>query len=128
MSLREELNELARKSYEISKSKGFNDTDVAPEENYELYILQATNRLMLVVGEVIEAHEEIRAGRDVTEQYYSIDKDGLDKPEGVPAELADVIIRLAHFAGTYGIDLGAAIETKQKYNAQRSRMNGGKKF
>lgn len=94
-----------------------------------LAVLQASfndrvgNRLMLIAGEVTEAHEEIRAGREVNETYYV----GSTKPEGVPSELADIIIRVMDFAGEYGIDLGRAVREKLVYNATRARMHG-KKF
>lgn len=65
------------------------------------------NRLLLIVGEAVEAHEELRAGRGVGELYFSGDlgegehgtthfaelNGVLLKPEGVLAELADVAIR-----------------------------------
>jgi hypothetical protein len=48
------------------------------------------------------------------------------KPEGIPSELADVVIRVAHYAGANGIDLSAAIEEKAAYNATRSFRHGGR--
>lgn len=82
------------------------------------------NRLMLIVGEVVEAHEEIRAGHDVTEVYYGPD----GKPEGVQIELADVGIRLDDTFGEMGIDRELAEAEKAEFNARRAAMHGGKKF
>lgn len=48
------------------------------------------------------------------------------KPEGVPIELADVIIRVADMCGRYGIDLEAALRIKQVFNRTRPRKHGGK--
>lgn len=81
---------------------------------------RAGNRLLLIVGEVIEAHEEIRAGRDLTETYHR--EDG--KPEGVPSEVADILIRLLDFAGEYGIDLAAITEEKLAFNSTRPYKHG----
>ncbi len=48
------------------------------------------------------------------------------KPEGIPSELADVVIRVAHYAGANGIDLSAAIEEKAAYNATRPFKHGNR--
>jgi hypothetical protein len=82
------------------------------------------NRLMLIVGEVVEAHEEIRSGHGVNEIYYGPD----GKPEGVPIELADVQIRLDDTIGEMQIDMPAAKEEKGGYNERRAAMHGGRKF
>lgn len=93
------------------------------------------NRLMLIVGEVAEAHEEVRAGHAVDKLYYSGEPvihptygpiNG--KPEGVPSEVADIIIRAFDFAEEAGIDIAAVIEEKLAYNATRPHRHGGKAF
>ncbi len=111
--------------------------------------------LALIHSEVSEAIEEIRAGNYPRTEYYSIngqrvapcshggDHDGADwctgygprsatwtgvaaKPEGVPSELADIVIRCLDFAATYGIDLAAVIDLKLAYNSTRPHRHGGK--
>lgn len=82
------------------------------------------NRLMLLVGEVVEAHEEIRSGHGVNEIYYGPD----GKPEGVPIELADVKIRLDDTIGEMQIDMPAAEAEKAEFNERRAAMHGGRKF
>ncbi len=76
----------------------------------------------LIHSEVSEALEEYRSGREPTEIYTS---DG-GKPEGIPVELADVVIRVADYCGETGIDLDAAIEQKLAFNRTRSPRHGGK--
>lgn len=49
------------------------------------------------------------------------------KPEGVPSELADIVIRVADICGYYGIDLDAAITQKMAYNRTRPYRHGGKR-
>ena len=49
-----------------------------------------------------------------------------NKPEGVPIELADLIIRVLDTCEQYGIDIEAAIEMKIKYNETREYRHGGK--
>ena len=48
------------------------------------------------------------------------------KPEGIPIELADTIIRILDFCGEEGIDIEKAIDIKHKYNETRPYRHGGK--
>jgi NTP pyrophosphatase (non-canonical NTP hydrolase) len=50
------------------------------------------------------------------------------KPEGIPSEMADIIIRVLDIAGYYGIDIERAMLVKAKYNESRSHRHGGKKL
>jgi len=86
--------------------------------------------LMLVVSEISEAFEEIRDGHAITESYYSEDPKTPNnpKPEGVPSELADVIIRIMDISAYYGIDIEKAIIEKNNYNKCRPFRHGGKKL
>lgn len=98
--------------------------------------------LGLIGTEVAEAIEEVRHEHAMTETYYHGSQEtrsgvttnaeeatynGLPpKPEGVPSELADVVIRAVDIADAYGIDLGAAIIEKLNHNATRGLHHGGK--
>lgn len=73
--------------------------------------------------EVSEAFEEYRAGHALDEIYYG--ESG--KPEGVPIELADLLIRIADFAGHYGVPLEDALRLKLAYNRTRPYRHGGKR-
>jgi hypothetical protein len=89
------------------------------------------NKLMLMVSELVEAHDELRNGHAADETYYPerAKWDGSPlKPEGVPSELADTVIRIFDFCYTEKIDLGAIIAEKLAYNRTREQMHGGKKF
>ena len=81
-----------------------------------------TEAIMLVVCELAEAIEEIRNGHQPHEIYYVV----AAKPEGVPIEIADAIIRLADLCGWYGIDLQAALNLKLAYNKTRTYRHAGK--
>ena len=50
------------------------------------------------------------------------------KPEGVPIELADLIIRVLDLAEIFDIDMVHAISLKMQYNMTRQSRHGGKKI
>jgi hypothetical protein len=116
-----------------SASKGWHEG--RPEDPAMLGHWQG-NKLMLMVSELVEAHDELRNGKAANETYYPTKTgeiperfDGtLYTPEGVPSELADTVIRIFDFCYTEKIDLGAIIEEKLAYNRTREMMHGGKKF
>lgn len=131
-----ELQEICGKA---AAAKGFHDDRPDPdsfiggaraEEAAALANWQG-NKLMLVVSEVAEAQDELRKGYPANETYYPTcaenakhPEDGPHKPEGVPSELADVVIRVLDFCYTEGIDLEAIIEEKLRFNATRPRLHG----
>ena len=77
--------------------------------------------MMLCVGELSEAMEEHRNHEKPDDLYL---KDG--KPEGIPVEIADCIIRLLDYCGQEKIDIGEAIMQKHNYNLTRSYRHGNK--
>lgn len=110
------ISEWQEHSFATATVSGFHDDDNTPAE------VSVAHRLMLISGEVNEAFEEIRDGHEITQTYYKLDKP--TKPEGVPSELADAVIRVMDFCGRYGINLEEAIETKAKYNKTREHKHG----
>jgi len=143
---RTELAQLQQRIFDINESKGFHADRPKPmrpgstltgiaERNQRLANWQG-NKLMLIVSEVTEAHDEIRNGMPADLTYYPTavhewpedqPAPGPFKPEGVPSEIADVVIRCFDFAATEGFDLGAIILEKLTYNETRPFMHG-KKF
>jgi hypothetical protein len=79
--------------------------------------------LCLVHSEVSETLEAFRDGMAPDEIVFSDE----GKPEGIPIELADAVIRIADMCCAYGIDLQEAIEVKLAYNETRPFRHGGKK-
>jgi NTP pyrophosphatase (non-canonical NTP hydrolase) len=133
------VRELQIEAYRLSASKGFHEDE--PTEGRALLSLNA-ERIALMHSELSEALEELRSGRPVNENYYPtaipwVGYEGLRpldarrdlaKPEGVPSEMADVVIRVMDFCEANGVDLEKAILEKLDYNATRSYKHGGKKF
>ncbi len=78
----------------------------------------------LIHSEISEAFEEYRKGLDPKVTYLA----GPDaKPEGIPTELADTIIRILDYCAHEGIDIEAAMTRKHLYNTTRPYRHGGKK-
>jgi hypothetical protein len=126
------LRYLQAKCHDQASRKGFWDDEPARGSS-DLQHYQG-NKLMLIVTEVTEAHEQLRNGHHVANTYYPTappttdllqqDRVGIHKPEGVPSELADTIIRAFDFAGKYNIDLAGMIFEKLAYNATRPFKHG----
>lgn len=98
--------------------------------------------LALVHSELSEALEEFRNNKAINETWYSVEsesngvkyrrpcdanEDGA-KPEGIPSELSDVLIRVFHYCGENNLDLVAALREKVLYNRTRSYKHGNKRI
>lgn len=77
--------------------------------------------IALVHSELSEALEEYRNARDPRDIYFNG-----EKPEGIPIELADAVIRILDYCELAGIDLESAISIKARYNDSRPYRHGGK--
>ena len=140
------LAQLQQRIFDINESKGFHEDRPKPmrpgatltgqKERQAALANWQGNKLLLIVSEVAEAQDEIRQGRAADETYYPTAPEGpveLEaaerryKPEGVPSEIADIVIRCFDFAATEGFDLGQIILEKLAYNETRPFMHG-KKF
>lgn len=110
------IEALALLCYKNAKEKGFHDVSADnPPRTFG-------DEITLAVGELSEAFEEFRAGRGFSEIYLR--EDG--KPEGIPVEIADAIIRLVETAWSRGMPIGEALAYKMAYNRSRPHMHGKK--
>lgn len=100
----------------LSIEKGWWENWTNPFDRFPLAIA-------LIHSELSEALEEYRNERGPTEIYYR--EDG--KPEGIPVELADAVIRIRDTAESLGIDLEEAISIKHEFNKTRPYKHGGKR-
>lgn len=119
------IKALCANARRIEKAHGFGD-DVRFAED-----------MALVHSEVSEALEAFRKDGETNLTWYTVKDDGgqyreppspAHKPEGVPAELADVCIRIFAICERHGIDLEKAILEKMSYNETRPMRHGGKKL
>ena len=105
-----EIKELQKQVHENAKQHGWWDGE---ERSFGELIA-------LCHSELSEALEEARKGKHYTETYYR--EDG--KPEGIPSELADCIIRIMDMCEHYGIDLEAMLVEKHEFNISRPYKHG----
>lgn len=124
-----EIKEFAREVHENAKVHGWWDE----ERSFG-------DLIALCHSELSEALEEYRNNvpgkklhRDPFSTYYSgggyVASDPTrvsKKMEGIPSELADVIIRVLDMTEHYGIDIEAALAEKHEYNKTRPYKHGGK--
>jgi len=110
------LDEWAQEAYGTSAASGFHDDDSK---------FTIDSRLLLVMGELSEAYEELRSGHKPTEVYYNDGKPM--KPEGFPVEIADTFLRLFDLCHTYDIPIGDLVSEKNAFNKTRE-FRHGKKF
>lgn len=75
-------------------------------------------KMMMIVGEVAEAHEAIRHGNPPDDKIPDF--------TGAEAELADVVIRIFDLAGRHKWRVAEAIVAKMAHNTTRPRKHGKK--
>lgn len=134
------LTEFAKEVHENAKNHGWWDEDKS-----------FGDVIALCHTELSEAFEEHRNGHKPTEIYFNCKLDGVSdkdecddknidccyregkgeictkaKPEGIPIELADCIIRILDYCGHENIDIENALKIKHEYNKTRSYKHGNK--
>lgn len=118
------LNELAKEVHQNSVDHGWWETDRNFGES-----------LALIHEEVSEALRDWRKGYEINavrwtvESYLELGEEKLirNKPDGIPIEFADVIMRILDLCGRYGIDIDTAIKEKMAFNKDRPYRHGGLK-
>lgn len=107
------VNEYVALAYNNAVEKGWHEKDRT-----------IGDLICLMHSELSEALEEHRNGKAPNEIYFNPEKP--TKPEGIPVELADCVIRIFDFCGKYDIDLQKVINDKMIYNQSRPHRHGNK--
>lgn len=108
------IKAVAEEAHRIAQEHGFWE----PE-----YVRPFDGHLALIHAEVSEALEEWRRGYPLTFVYYDAKT---QKPEGIPIELADIIMRVLDLTEGHNIDIEEAIRLKMEYNNTRPYRHGDK--
>lgn len=101
------LDSLSARIHEVSKEKGFHDTDRS-----------LPHTVGMVVTELAEMIEVERAGQAGARSDKIPDHTKLEE------EVADAIIRLLDLAGKLGLKVGGAVVAKHAYNQGRPHRHG----
>jgi NTP pyrophosphatase (non-canonical NTP hydrolase) len=113
------LNILAKMIHRNALNKGFWQDQIIDGEVKKGNDIPT--KLCLIHSEISEALEDYRNG------YLSTTINNEGKPEGLPSELIDIIIRTLDLAEYLNIDMEQEFEIKFSYNILRPYMHGGKK-
>ena len=120
------IADMIQESHETAVSKGWWEKDRT-----------FGDQIALMHSELSEALEEFRRwGILVNMMLYAEGPSGTkfskiepgQKPEGVAAELADVLIRIGDTCGKYSVPLEEALRLKLAYNKSRPHRHGGKQL
>lgn len=116
------LNELARQFNQLAHAKGWWEKGRGGTDR------SFGDFTALFGSEIFEAFAEWRKGYPINETRMEyVESEQILKPEGVPIELADVIIRILDYCIEYDIDIEAAMLAKFEYNKQRPYRHGGRR-
>ena len=108
-----DFKSLQKMVYETNKKNGWHDNEA--EKTDSEYLIN-------IVGEVGEAWE---SKRNKEPEVWTREN---GKPEGMWAELGDVIMRIVDFAEASSIDLESIIIRKDAYNGTRGYRHGNKRY
>ena len=108
-----DFRSLQKMVYETNKANGWHDNEV--EKTDSEYLLN-------INCEVAEAWE---SQRNKEPEIWTREN---GKPEGMWAELGDVIMRIVDYAEEKDIDLEYLIIRKNEYNKSRGYRHGGKRY
>jgi NTP pyrophosphatase (non-canonical NTP hydrolase) len=116
---RMDILKLQHKAWEIAEKSGWH---LGRELQFGEFIALCHSEL----SEALEIYRKT-GERGITQTFREESEIyGVEKPVGIPIELADVVLRIFDYCETKGIPLHEMLEVKCKFNEKRSHRHGGK--
>ncbi len=139
------ISQLIKEAYETAKEKGWHSKPATFGDRIALIHSEASEALEAFRTLDNDAYDSIRHPIYLNKETGKLTRDSghydhsvcdydqpvnwvAHKPEGVCAELADIVIRVADLCGLYGIDLEKSLKEKMAYNKTRPYRHGGKQL
>jgi NTP pyrophosphatase (non-canonical NTP hydrolase) len=106
--------------------QGFHDSQATHALDSNVTILSRFTKLMLMVTELAEVAEALRTANKHPDDLSYAQSAVIPEFTQEEEELADALIRLLDYAGTYRLRLAEATLAKMAYNKTREPMHGKK--
>ena len=97
------------------------------EKGWAFGLSDTPEKIALMHEELSEALGEYRRRSPMLYWSESEEVEGAKKPEGIPIELIDCVIRIFHYLATFNYSAQELLEMKMDYNQKRPYRHGNRR-